>query len=216
MLPHLVLRFKFVQWLRVARNQILGILHFMQKYKVKRSLEILIKLSCKTLSLYECLAICFTHSCMFLKYLFVFNEIHCILLQSENFGEMRDRAKSKNRKARQQIEEQIDTLLEAQMEAVPRPRVSQLWPIILTVFTVMSIITAPQKLKKRMEEKEERRKREEEEARRILEEESNDKSMSLDVYFLFYAIYLIWYNYHSVSNRKKIKSRVVYKYRGYY
>ncbi|XP_056008363.1 dnaJ homolog subfamily C member 1-like [Ostrea edulis] len=94
---------------------------------------------------------------------------------SENFGEMRDRAKSKNRKARQQIEEQIDTLLEAQMEAVPRPRVSQLWPIILTVFTVMSIITAPQKLKKRMEEKEERRKREEEEARRILEEEIQAK-----------------------------------------
>jgi hypothetical protein len=101
-------------------------------------------------------------------------------LQSENFGEMRDRAKSKNRKARQQIEEQIDTELEAQMEALPRPRVSQLWPVLLTVFTVMSIITAPQKLKRTMEEKEERRRQEEEEARRIREEESRDRLLSKD------------------------------------
>lgn len=94
---------------------------------------------------------------------------------SENFGEMRERARSKNRKARQQLEEQIDTLLEAEMEAVPRPRLSKLWPIQLVIFLVMSVLNAPQNIRRRMEEKEERRRQEEEEKKRMEEEEIQAK-----------------------------------------
>ncbi|XP_062600149.1 dnaJ homolog subfamily C member 1-like [Saccostrea cucullata] len=90
---------------------------------------------------------------------------------SENFGEMREKAKSKNRKARQQLEDQIDTLLEAKLDAVPRPRVSQLWPVVLAIFTVISVINIPKNIKKRREEREEMRRQEEEEARRREEEE---------------------------------------------
>lgn len=100
--------------------------------------------------------------------------ISCLVLQSENFGEMRERARSKNRKARQQLEEQIDTLLEAEMEAVPRPRLSKLWPIQLVIFLVTSVLNAPQNIRRRMEEKEEMRRQEEEEQKRMEEEESKD------------------------------------------
>lgn len=104
--------------------------------------------------------------------------ISCLVLQSENFGEMRERARSKNRKARQQLEEQIDTLLEAEMEAVPRPCLSKLWPIRLVIFLVMSVLNAPQNIRRRMEEKEERRRQEEEEKKRMEEEESKDYFIS--------------------------------------
>lgn len=114
--------------------------------------------------------------------------ISCLVLQSENFGEMRERARSKNRKARQQLEEQIDTLLEAEMEAVPRPRLSKLWPIQLVIFLVMSVLNAPQNIRRRMEEKEEMRRQEEEEQKRMEEEESKDflsYDMLINLLFLF-------------------------------
>lgn len=111
--------------------------------------------------------------------------ISCLVLQSENFGEMRERARSKNRKARQQLEEQIDTLLEAEMEAVPRPRLSKLWPIQLVIFLVMSVLNAPQNIRRRMEEKEEMRRQEEEEQKRMEEEESKDY-LSYDMLSIYY------------------------------
>lgn len=112
----------------------------------------------------------------------------CFVLQSENFGEMRERARSKNRKARQQLEEQIDTLLEAEMEAVPRPQLSKLWPIRLILFLVASVFNAPQNIRRRMEEKEERRRQEEEERKRMEEEESTD--------YLFYNMLSVYYFFH--------------------
>lgn len=112
-----------------------------------------------------------------------------MVLQSENFGEMRERARSKNRKARQQLEEQIDTLLEAEMEAVPRPRLSKLWPIRLVIFLVMSVLNAPQNIRRRMEEKEERRRQEEEEKKRMEEEESKD-------YFISYYVISLSFFFH--------------------
>lgn len=114
--------------------------------------------------------------------------ISCLVLQSENFGEMRERARSKNRKARQQLEEQIDTLLEAEMEAVPRPRLSKLWPIQLVIFLVMSVLNTPQNIRRRMEEKEEMRRQEEEEQKRMEEEESKD-FLSYDMLSIYYFNY---------------------------
>lgn len=116
--------------------------------------------------------------------------ISCLVLQSENFGEMRERARSKNRKARQQLEEQIDTLLEAEMEAVPRPRLSKLWPIQLVIFLVMSVLNAPQNIRRRVEEKEEMRRQEEEEQKRMEEEESKDY-LSYDMLSIYY-FYLLF------------------------
>lgn len=115
--------------------------------------------------------------------------ISCLVLQSENFGEMRERARSKNRKARQQLEEQIDTLLEAEMEAVPRPRLSKLWPIQLVIFLVMSVLNAPQNIRRRMEEKEEMRRQEEEEQKRMEEEESKDYYLVICYQFIIFIYY---------------------------
>ena len=99
---------------------------------------------------------------------------------------MREKARSKNRKARQQLEEQIDTLLEAEMEAVPRPQVLKLWPIQLVLALVLSVLNVPQAVRRKMEEKEERRRLEEEEKKRMEEEESK----SLFSYFVSYITLL--------------------------
>ena len=104
---------------------------------------------------------------------------------------MREKARSKNRKARQQLEEQIDTLLEAEMEAVPRPQVLKLWPIQLVLALVLSVLNVPQAVRRKMEEKEEKRRLEEEEKKRMEEEESKPYFSYLVSYITLLSIMII-------------------------
>ena len=86
----------------------------------------------------------------FINISFILSAYYIILLQEDFFSSKKKREKKGKRKA---VNEEIEEMMISTLDSIPKPRVLDLWPVTLTLWTVRSVLSIPAYVRRKKEEK---------------------------------------------------------------